>query len=66
MNNKKTKIITECNQCGQRLIDWPYSTPCCGDLSVIVDENGKTTTKVFLSTLIKPKNKIYENGNRTN
>lgn len=59
------KIITECSKCGNRFTNWPYATPCCNGLSVIV-ENDKRTTRVFLSTLTKPKNKIYENGNRTN
>lgn len=58
MNSTTKQIITECSKCGQRFKNWTYATPCCSGLSVIV-ENDKKTTKVFLSTLIKPINKNY-------
>ncbi len=60
MNTTTKQLITECSKCGKRFTNWPYATPCCRGLSVIV-ENGKKTTRVYLSTLSTPKNKIYEN-----
>ncbi len=57
MNTTTKKLITECSKCGQKFENWPYATPCCNGLSVIVDENGKKTTRVYLSTLTKPKTK---------
>jgi hypothetical protein len=54
-----TEVITECSKCGQRFKNWKFATPCCNGLSFIVDENGNKTTRVFLSTLVKPKNLTY-------
>lgn len=60
MEKTKTKIITECHNCGQRFENWKFASPCCGSLSRIVDENGNVTTRVYLATFVKPKNIKYE------
>lgn len=38
----------ECNVCKQQLKNWTGSTPCCGSLAYIIDENGGKTQKVSL------------------
>ncbi len=53
--DKSKEIITECSVCKKRQKNWTYASPCCSGLSFIVDEKGNTTTRVFLSTLIKRK-----------
>lgn len=60
-----TDLITECSNCGQRFKNWRFATPCCSGLSIIVDKDGNKTTRVFLSTLTKPKNFIYEDPQKT-
>ncbi|GEM_PF-4091572 len=65
MNTKTKELITECSKCGKRFTNWPYATPCCRGLSVIV-ESGKKTTRVYLSTLTIPRNINYENSNQIN
>jgi hypothetical protein len=56
----KTNLITECHKCGKRFNNWKYATPCCKGLSLIVDEEGKATTRVYLSTFSIPKNVVYK------
>jgi hypothetical protein len=34
-------FIVECNVCGQRYVNHVGSTPCCGSIAYLVDENGK-------------------------
>lgn len=58
-------LITECSKCGKRFKNWRYATPCCSGLSLIVDENDKRTSKVFISTLVKPKNFSYGDSPKT-
>lgn len=33
-------FIAECNVCGNHLRNWVGSTPCCGSIAYIVEENG--------------------------
>lgn len=55
------QVTTECSKCGKRLQNWVYATPCCNGLSLIVDKEDKTTTKVYFSTLFKPKTNELQN-----
>ena len=47
MRNKEKDFIVECNVCKQRYINWTGSTPCCGSIAYIVEDD-KTTGKISL------------------
>jgi NAD-dependent SIR2 family protein deacetylase len=36
----------ECNVCGTQYEDWFGSTPCCGSIAYVVDENGNKTNSI--------------------
>ena len=48
MNNNE-EFTVECNVCGHRYLNWSGSTPCCGSIAFIVNENGEVgdVTSVF-------------------
>jgi len=47
---KEEDFIVECNVCKQRLHNWIGSTPCCGSLAFLVDENGQTKKEIKMYT----------------
>lgn len=38
----------ECNVCKSRLKNWSGSTPCCGSIAYVVDEDGEATKDMSL------------------
>jgi len=48
---KTETIITQCSCCKQQYENWPGSTPCCGALAFVVEDD-KVTSKTFLFTSI--------------
>jgi len=38
----------QCNVCKQQLKNWTGSTPCCGSIAYLVENNGEVSTKVSL------------------
>ena len=49
MENKDYTV--ECNVCKQHYQNWAGSTPCCGSIAYIVDEDGVATENIMLYTL---------------
>lgn len=41
-------FTVECNVCGHWYENWVGSTPCCGSIAYLVQENGEVTKKVSL------------------
>lgn len=52
------EFIVKCNVCGTRYYNWIGSTPCCGSIAYLVDnENEKTKDICLLASVdneIKP------------
>jgi len=46
MKNKK-EFTVECKICGRRYNNWAGSTPCCGSIAFIV-ENNQVTDKIVI------------------
>jgi hypothetical protein len=46
-NDQQSDFEVECNVCKQRLINWTGSTPCCGSIAFLV-ENDEATSKLSL------------------
>ena len=50
---KNTKdFYVECAACKDKLKNWVGSTPCCGSLAYLIDEDGETSKKVDLYTSV--------------
>lgn len=41
-------FIAECNVCGQHYENWTGSTPCCGSIAYIINEEGENTGSINL------------------
>lgn len=41
-------FIVECAVCHQHYENWVGSTPCCGSIAYVLDENGKPTNSSVL------------------
>lgn len=41
-------FVVECNVCGTRYHNWIGSTPCCGSIAYLVDENNQKTNNICL------------------
>lgn len=48
MENKETDFTVECNCCKQWLDNWIGSTPCCGSIAYVVDEETKEVSNKLL------------------
>jgi hypothetical protein len=46
--SRETNFTVECDTCGKHYLNWSGSTPCCGSITFIVDENGKATKSISL------------------
>lgn len=57
MENKD--FYVECNVCKQVLRNHVGSTPCCGSIAYLLDENDKLTYNVVLYGMIKNKTGNY-------
>jgi hypothetical protein len=47
MNNEKDFYV-ECDVCKQRLKNWSGSTPCCGSIAYMVDDDGTVSKELSL------------------
>ena len=45
---KEKDFTVECNVCKQHYVNWTGSTPCCGSLAFLVNEDGNTSKKISL------------------
>lgn len=45
-------FTVECNVCKQHYDNWIGSTPCCGSIAYLVNEDGETSQKVSLYTSV--------------
>jgi hypothetical protein len=50
MKNKEQDFWVECNVCKQHFKNWTGSTPCCGSIAYMI-ENDQPTNKVSLYVL---------------
>lgn len=48
----KKDFTVECNVCKQHYENWIGSTPCCGSIAYLVNEDGETSQKVSLYTSV--------------
>lgn len=46
--SKQPDFIVECNVCGIKYENWIGSTPCCGSIAYLIDENGQKTQSFML------------------
>lgn len=49
---EKQDFWVECNVCKTQLKNWTGSTPCCGSIAYLVDEEGVATKDFMLFTSI--------------
>lgn len=55
MDLNKEDYWVECNVCKQRYHNWAGSTPCCGSIAYIIDEDGNPTQSVMFYVKIEEK-----------
>ncbi len=49
---KEKNFTVECNVCKQRYDNWSGSTPCCGSIAYLVNEDGEVSKRVSLYTSV--------------
>lgn len=42
----------QCNVCGQIYENWSGSTPCCGSIAFMIDENGNKTDRMVFNVIV--------------
>jgi hypothetical protein len=48
MINEEKDFWVQCNVCKQNLKNWVGSTPCCGSIAYLVNEDGSTSKDFIL------------------
>lgn len=49
------EYLAECNVCGQRYQNHAGSTPCCGSIAFVVDDDGQKTESIPLYVKMEEK-----------
>ena len=51
-------FIVECAVCKHHLTNWVGSTPCCGSIAYVVDEDNNPTNSFMVYAKVEDKNEI--------